>query len=79
MTCLYSADVAAGVIGAPHLLQNRESGGNSVPHDPHNRPAAVISRGHPTAVHVNIVSPPASQHEPCRRGDLANADDDTVP
>src|SRR6185503_10119155 len=27
--------------GAPHLLQNRESGGSSVPHDPHKSPAAV--------------------------------------
>src|SRR6202044_3331087 len=50
VTCLYSADVAAGVIGAPHLLQNRESGGNSVPHDPHTKAATVISRGQPTVV-----------------------------
>src|SRR6478752_9563408 len=35
VTCLYSAAVAAGLTGAPHLLQNRESGGSSVPHDPH--------------------------------------------
>src|SRR6185437_6321372 len=26
-----------------HLLQNRESGGSSVPHDPHNSPAAVTA------------------------------------
>jgi hypothetical protein len=30
---LYSAEVAASAIGAPHLLQNRESGGSSVPHE----------------------------------------------
>ena len=43
VTCLYSAAVAAGLTGAPHLLQNRESGGSSVPHDPHNCPAAVTA------------------------------------
>ena len=43
VTCLYSAAVAAGLTGAPHLLQNRESGGSSVPHDPHNSPAAVTA------------------------------------
>src|SRR6478752_9487461 len=43
VTCLYSAVVAAGLTGAPHLLQNRESGGSSVPHDPHNSPAAVTA------------------------------------
>ena len=42
VTCLYSAEVAAGVIGEPHLLQNRESGGSSVPHDPHRNPVAVM-------------------------------------
>ena len=41
VTCLYSADVAAGVIGAPHLLQNRESGGSSVPHDVHDSVLAI--------------------------------------
>src|SRR6478672_9092478 len=41
VTCLYSAAVAAGLTDAPHLLQNRESGGSSVPHDPHNSPPAV--------------------------------------
>src|ERR1700747_378982 len=41
VTCLYSADLAAGVIGAPHWLQNRESGGNSVAHDVHDSPVAV--------------------------------------
>src|ERR1700748_3725306 len=41
MACLSSAAVTAGLTGAPHLLQNRESGGSSVPHDPHNSPAAV--------------------------------------
>jgi hypothetical protein len=34
--------VAAGVIGAPHLLQNRESGDSSVPHDPHRNSVAVM-------------------------------------
>ena len=44
VTCLYSAGVAAGVMGAPHLLQNFEfSGGSSVPHDPHPKPVAVMS------------------------------------
>src|SRR6478672_7631420 len=43
VTCLYSAAVAADLTGAAHLLQNRESGGNSVPHDPHNGPAAVTA------------------------------------
>ena len=43
VTCLYSAAVAAGLTGAPHLLQNRESGGSSVPHDPHDSPAAVTA------------------------------------
>src|SRR6185295_5062964 len=38
---LYSAVVAAGLTGAPHLLQNRESGDSSAPHDPHKSPAAV--------------------------------------
>jgi hypothetical protein len=50
VTCLYSADVAAGLIAAPQLLQNRESGGSSVPHDPHTKAAAVMSRGQPTVV-----------------------------
>src|SRR4029077_2294617 len=43
VTCLFSAAVAAGLTDAPHLLQNRESGGSSVPHDPHNSPAAVTT------------------------------------
>src|SRR6478752_8445297 len=43
VTCLYSADRLTCVTGAPHLLQNRESGGSSVPHDPHNRPVAVTA------------------------------------
>ena len=43
VTCLYSAEVAAGLIGAPHLLQNRESGGSYMPHDPHPNPVAVMS------------------------------------
>jgi hypothetical protein len=60
------------LIGAPHLLQNRESGGSSVPHDPHTTAAVVISRGQPTVVHVTIVSPLASQHVTYRRRDPAN-------
>ena len=71
VTCLYSADVAAGAMGAPHSLQNREFGGSSVPHDPHTMAAAVMSRGRPTAVHVDIVSPLASPHTPYRRRDSA--------
>src|SRR6476659_10052230 len=43
VTCLYSAVVAADLTGAPHLLQNCESGGSSLPHDPHNSPAAVTA------------------------------------
>jgi hypothetical protein len=71
VTCLYSAEVAAVVIGAPHLLQNRESGGSSVPHDPQTTAAAVMSRGRRTVVHVTIVSPLASQHVPYRPCDPA--------
>jgi hypothetical protein len=40
---LYSANVAADLIGAPHLLQNRESSGSSVPHDVHANSVAVMS------------------------------------
>src|SRR6516164_2678529 len=72
VTCLYSADIAAGLIGAPHLLQNREFGGSSVPHDPHTKAATVMSRGQPTVIHVTIVSPLATQHAPYRRCDPAN-------
>jgi hypothetical protein len=72
VTCLYSADVAAGLTGAPHSLQNFEFSGGSVPHDPHTTAAAVISRGHPTVVHVDIVSPLAGQHVPYRGRDPAN-------
>jgi hypothetical protein len=57
---------------APHSLQNFEFGGNSVPHDPHTKAAAVMSRGQPTVVHVTIVSPLASQHVPYRRCDQAS-------
>jgi hypothetical protein len=53
-------------------LQNFEFGGSSVPHDPHTTAAAVMSRGHPTGVHVDIVSPLASQHVPYRGRDQAN-------
>jgi hypothetical protein len=41
VTCLNSADVAAGVIGVPHSLQNLEIGGSSVPHDVHDSVVAV--------------------------------------
>ena len=42
----------------PHSLQNLEFGGSSVPHDPHDSPAAVSA---PTAViHVSIARPPSS-------------------
>jgi hypothetical protein len=72
VTCLYSAGVVAVATAAPHSLQNFAFGGSSVPHDPHTKAAAVISRGQPTVVHVTIVSPPASQHMPYRRRDPAN-------
>ena len=73
VTCLYSAWVSCAVIGAPHLLQNLEFGGSSVPHDPHTKAAAVMSRGQPTVVRsLTIVSPLASQHVPYRRCDPAN-------
>jgi hypothetical protein len=68
---LYSAGVVAAT-AAPHSLQNFESGGSSVPHDPHTKAAAVMSRGQPTVLHVTIVSPLASQHVPYRRCDPAN-------
>src|SRR6476661_970426 len=66
VACLYSAGAVALATAAPHLLQNRESGGSSVPHDPHTTAAAVMSRRHPTVVHVDIVSPLARQHVPYR-------------
>src|ERR1700741_2525363 len=72
VTCLYSAGVRAVATAAPHSLQNFEFGGSSVPHDPHTTAAAVMSRGHPTGVHVNIVSPLASQHVPYRGRDPVN-------
>src|SRR6476469_5895466 len=72
VTCLYSAGLGADVTAAPHSLQNFEFGGSSVPHDPHTTAAAVMSRRHPTVVHVDIVSPLASQHVPYRRRDSAN-------
>ena len=72
MTCLYSAGVGAVATAAPHSLQNFELGGSSVPHDPHTTAAAVMSRRHPTVVHVDIVSPLAGQHVPYRGRDPAN-------
>jgi hypothetical protein len=42
--CLYSADRLTCATGAPHSLQNFEFGGSSVPHNPHNRPAAVSAQ-----------------------------------
>src|ERR1700749_2980109 len=50
VTCLYSAGVVAVATAAPHSLQNFAFGGSSVPHDPHTKAAAVISRGQPTVV-----------------------------
>jgi hypothetical protein len=47
---LYSADRVVFVTGAPHSLQNLAFALSSVPHDPHNSPDAVMSRGHPTVV-----------------------------
>jgi hypothetical protein len=61
---LYSAGVVAVATGVPHSLQNFEFGGSSVPHDPHTKAAAVISRSQPTCVHVDIVSRLASQRGP---------------
>jgi hypothetical protein len=72
VTCLYSAGLVAVATAAPHSLQNFEFGGSSVPHDPHTKAAAVMSRGHLTVVHVTIVSPLASQHVPYRRCDPAH-------
>src|SRR6516162_2651288 len=72
VTCLYSAGVVAVAMGAPQWLQNLAFAPSSVPHDPHTKAAAVMSRGHPTGVHVDIVSPLASQHVPYRRCDPAN-------
>src|SRR6476469_8961854 len=70
--CLYSAGVRAVATAAPHSLQNFELGGSSVPHAPHTTAAAVMSGGHPTGAHVDIVSPLARQHVPYRRCDPAN-------
>ncbi len=66
-----SVTVVAVATAAPHSLQNLAFSLSSVPHDPHNSPDAVISRGQPTVVHVTIVSPLASQHVPYRRCDPA--------
>ena len=41
VTCLYSADVAAAVIGDPHSSQNFAVARNSAPHVGHGNPAAV--------------------------------------
>ena len=71
VTCLYSAGGVTAATAAPHSLQNFAFGGSSVPHDPHTKAAAVMSGGQPAAVHVTIVSPPASQHVPYRRCDPA--------
>src|SRR6516162_5395415 len=64
VTCLYSAGAVALATTAPHSLQNFEFGGSSVPHDPHTKAAAVMSRGQPAVVHVTIVSPLACRHVP---------------
>ena len=70
VTCLYSADLAADVIGAPHLLQNRESAGSSVPHEPHDSPAAVSApraSSTPISCHcwstMSVLSPHHKRHE----------------
>ena len=50
------------------LVAERESGGSSVPHDPHNSPAAVMSRGQPTVVprHYRVtVGQPALLYRRC--------------
>ena len=80
VTCLYSADVAAGLTGAPHSLQNLDFGGSSVPHDPHNSPAAVTApRPSPvpsTSVSchrwsaMSVISPCHLRHEVLRRSYL---------
>ena len=57
VTCLYSAGLAAETTGAAHSLHNLSPARSSVPHDPHTKAAAVMSHGHPTGIHVNIVSP----------------------
>jgi hypothetical protein len=62
---------------APHLLQNRESGGSSVPHDPHTKAAAVMSRGQPTVIHINIVSP--LTRRVCYVGSAMRSDDNHPP
>ena len=79
VTCLYSAGFAADVTAAPHSLQNLAFSLSSVPHDPHNSPAAVISRGQPTVVHIDIVSPLASQHVPYRHCDVCGTRPMTPP
>jgi len=76
---LYSAGFAADVTAAPHSLQNLAFSLSSVPHDPHNSPAAVISRGQPTVVHIDIVSPLASQHVPYRHCDVCGTRPMTPP
>jgi hypothetical protein len=44
VTCLYSAGFGPAETAAPHSLQNLAVSFSSVPHDPHDRPVAVISR-----------------------------------
>src|SRR6201993_2515287 len=71
VTCLYSAGVMAAATAAPHSLQNFEFGGSSVPHDPHTKAAAVISRGQPTVVprHYRVTAgQPACAISPLRSG-----------
>ena len=60
------------VTGAPHSLQNLEFGGSSVPHDPHNSPAAVsrtatIPRCRPRQYRVT-----AGQRCPSYRGAISD-------
>jgi hypothetical protein len=71
VTCLYSAGVVAVATAAPHSLQNFEFGGSSVPHDPHTKAAAVMSRGQPTVVprHYRVTAGrPACAISPLRSG-----------
>jgi hypothetical protein len=50
VTCLYSAGFVPAETAAPHWVQNLAFSFSSVPHDPHTKAAAVMSRGQPTVV-----------------------------
>jgi hypothetical protein len=71
VTCLYSAGVVAIATAAPHSLQNFEFGGSSLPHDPHTKAAAAMSRGQPAVVprHYRVTAgQPACAISPVRSG-----------